>query len=113
MAEKYKYLDKHYLNMINHVSDKILKFNRTIPQEIIDALPDDKFFPVVFTMIHEHRAGVACEPHVRCIIAVPKISNSEIDRLLLDIDMSIFEILPEVELPTKKEPKEKEEIASA
>ena len=109
MAKKYKYLDKHYLNMINHVSDKILKFNRTIPQDVIDALPDNKFFPIVFTMLHEHKAGVPCEPHVRCIIAVPDNPISNMTRLILDMDASLFEVLPEVELPNR----ENQEIGAA
>lgn len=103
MSKKYKYLDKHYLKLINHVSDKILKFNRTLPESVIDDLPDDKFFPITFTLLHEHRAGVPCEPHVRCMIAVPDKETGEMTQLLLDMDMSIYDVLPEVELPSKEE----------
>jgi hypothetical protein len=99
MSQKYKYLDKHNLKLINHISDKILKFNRTLTDAVIDDLPDDKFFPIVFTMIHEHRAGVPCEPHVRCMITVPDKLTNKMIRLTLDIDTSIFDALPEVELP--------------
>lgn len=105
MSRKYKYLDKHYLKIINHVSDKVLKYNRTLPDDVIDALPDDKFFPITFTLPHEHRAGVQCEPHVRCIIAVPEKETQNMTQLILDMDLSIFDVLPEVELPdvTEKE----------
>lgn len=99
MGRKYKYLDKHYLKIINHVSDKILKFNRTLPESVIDELPDDKFFPITFTLPHEHRAGVPCEPHIRCMIAVPDKLTGDMTQLLLDMDLSIFDTLPEVELP--------------
>lgn len=111
---KYKYLDKHYLNLINHISRDVIKYNRSLPQEIIDALPEDKFFPIVFTMMHEHIMGKQVEPHVRCIIAVPanKINESPSefgfttntrDRLILDMEMGLFDLLPEVELPEIKE----------
>jgi nitrite reductase/ring-hydroxylating ferredoxin subunit len=59
VPRKVKYLDKHYLQIINRISDKVQKYNRTLPDKLIDALPDDKFFPITFTMMHEHRAGVA------------------------------------------------------
>jgi hypothetical protein len=108
MGRKYKYIDKHYLKIINHVSDKVLKFNRTLPDDVIDRLPDDKFFPIVFTIPHEHRAGVQCDPHVRCIIAVPKTDTDDFEKLemtqlILDMDSSIFDILPETELPDRVE----------
>jgi hypothetical protein len=98
VPSKYKYLDKALLTKINYLSDKVLKYNRTLPDEVIDALPDDKFFPITFTLLHEHRAGVPCEPHVRCIIAVPQIENVG-RQLILDMEMGTYELLPDVELP--------------
>lgn len=106
MGNKYKYIDKHSLNLINHISRDIIKYNRALPQEVIDALPD-KCFPIVFSMLHEHIAGKPVEPHVRCMIAVQTVDESgEVtgsDRLLLDMEMGLFDLLPEVELP--EEPK--------
>lgn len=107
---KYKYLDKHYLNLINHISRDVIKYNRSLPQEIIDALPDDKFFPIVFTLVHEHIMGKAVEPHMRCMIAVPS-AGSSMDKLLLDMEMGLFNMLPEVDLP-EKAPDTKPEYSS-
>lgn len=98
MAKKYKYLDKTNLLRINYLSHHVLKYNRTLPDELIDALPDDKLFPITFTMLHEHRAGVACEPHVRCIINAPN-QTGVMQTLILDVDMVIYNCLPEVEIP--------------
>lgn len=100
MGNKYKYLDKHHLKQINHLSLHVLKYNRAIREDVIDALPEDKFFPITFTMLHEHRAGKPCEPHVRCIILTPGPEN-ERQTLILDMEMGIFNLLPEVELPSR------------
>jgi hypothetical protein len=103
MGNKYKYLDKKYLRQINHISNDVLKYNRTLPDSVIDALPDDKFFPIVFTMLHEHKAGKPCDPHVRCIIAVPKNEALQMTQLILDMDAALFDVLPEVDLPDNEE----------
>jgi hypothetical protein len=97
MSRKFKYIDKHNLNLINHVSRDIIKYNRSLPQELIDALPDDKCFPIVFTLVHEHIMGKAVEPHMRCMIVVP-VGESR-DRVLLDMEMGMYDLLPEVDLP--------------
>jgi len=104
MPRKVKYLDKNYLNQINHISTNVLKYNRTIPQSVIDALPEDKFFPIMFTMLHEHKAGKLCDPHMRCIIAVPVNETDddeklEMTQLILDMDYALFDALPEVDVP--------------
>lgn len=98
MAKKYKYIDKHYLRIINHLSHDVLKYNRTLPDELIAALPDDTFFPIIFTLLHEHKAGVACEPHMRCIILTSP-EEGQRQQLILDMEMGIFDRLPEVEVP--------------
>lgn len=107
MAKKFKYLDKKYLDIINHISRDVIKYNRALPQEVIDALPEDKFFPIIFTLLHEHIAGKPVEPHVRCMIAVPTVDKSGnktgTDRLLLDMEMGLYDLLPEVELPAEPE----------
>jgi hypothetical protein len=106
---KYKYLDKKYLNYINHLSRDIIKYNRSLQQELVDALPEDKLFPIMFTIIHEHIMGKSVEPHMRCMIAVPANAINEstefgfktnsIDQVILDIEMGLFNLLPEVDLP--------------
>ena len=103
---KYKYLDKELLNKINHISRDVIKYNRALPQEIVDNLPDDKLFPIMWSMMHEHIAGKPVEPHVRCLITVPPGTGSQSHRgretLLLDMEMGLFDLLPEVELPDRE-----------
>lgn len=103
MASKYKYLNKDVLNNINRISRDVKKYNRSLPQYIIDALPDDKLFPISWCMLHEHIAGQAVEPHVRCMIIVPTTAGPEEpagrQTLILDMEMRLFDLLPEVELP--------------
>jgi|688.fasta_scaffold13431_19 hypothetical protein len=101
MAEKkYKVFDRRLLSHINESSIGF-KYNRTLDPAFIARLPEDKIFPVVFTMLHEHRAGKACEPHVRVMIAVPSVGETAglSDRLLLDVNMDLFDIIPEIGVP--------------
>lgn len=106
MPRKYKYLDKENLQRINYLSLHVLKYNRAVREDVIDALPDDKLFPITFSMVHEHRAGVPCEPHVRCIIAARDSDGNPL-QLILDMEAGIYNLLPEVEVPDlPKEPVE-------
>lgn len=109
---KYKYMDKNILTKINHLSETIYHYNRTIIPEAIEALPDEKMFPIIFSMIHEHRAGEPCEPHMRTMLAVPRPGETEglDDRMFLDIAMEFYEVLPEIEIPEDEE--EEESVAS-
>lgn len=93
--KKYKYVDKQTLNMINHLARDILQYNRAVTQECIDALPEDKFFPVVFSMLHEHKAGKLTEPHMRCMFLIPMPER----RILIDVEMGLYNLMPEVEIP--------------
>lgn len=107
-THKFKYIDKHYLNLVNHLSRDVLKYNRTLPQSVIDAFPDDVLFPVQPLMVHEHKSGKACEPHMRCMIAVPRLkqgsilemANSGFDQHIVDVEMGTFDLLPVHEATT-------------
>jgi hypothetical protein len=95
VSEKIKYVDKNLLDKINHVSDKLMHYNRTIPQEIIDALPADKFFVVIPLLVHEHIAGKRADPHMRCrIYTGPDEEERRGQMLLLDIEMGMYELIP-------------------
>lgn len=111
MPKKYKYIDKQCLQAVNHKTIHVLKYNRAIREDVIDALPDDKLFPIVFSMLHEHKAGVACEPHVRCIIMTPAGENDGRQQLILDMEMNVFDILPEIEIPDKADEPVEEPVA--
>lgn len=94
MSQKVKYLDKNLLNKINHISQNTLKYNRTIPQGVIDQLPDDKFFIVTPLLVHEHRAGQVCDPHMRCRIYAGPEAEAQHGWMLLDIEMGMYELIP-------------------
>jgi hypothetical protein len=65
-------------------------YNRQIEPAAIEALPDGAVFPVSFCMLHEHAAGKAVDPHVRCMISTP------IGSMMLDVDAEVFDALPEI-----------------
>lgn len=98
--------------MANYIARDILHYNRATPQEIIDALPEDKFFPIVFAMLHEHKAGKPTEPHMRCMFAVPVNMGLPMihsrETILVDVEMGIYNMLPEIELPEEAVEKQEE-----
>jgi len=95
MSEQIKYVDRNLLEKINHISDKFMHYNRTIPQEIIDSLPSDKFFVVIPLLVHEHIAGKRADPHMRCrIYTGPEEEELRGQMLLLDIEMGMYELIP-------------------
>lgn len=86
-----KYLNKELLEKINHISETIFKYNRTIPQSIIDKLDPELLIVVSFSMLHEHIAGKPADPHMRCVLyAGPDAPNP----LILDMEMGLYDMLP-------------------
>lgn len=84
-----KVFNKATLKEANDVAEK-RDYNRQIKSEFIDSLPDNKLFPVVFTMLHEHAQGKRVNAHVRCWVSFGK------ERVFIDCDMDIFNKLPSV-----------------
>lgn len=112
MAEtkKYKYLNKEYLDRINYLSRDVMKYNRSLPQELIDQLPEERFYIITFAMLHEHIACKPAEPHVRCLIyGGPDVPNP----MILDMEMGLYDMLPEVEAPAKPEPSNEPEVVAS
>lgn len=108
--KKVKYLDKNLLRRINEVSEKLFHFNRTIPEAVIDALPDDKFFIITFTMMHEHIAGKPADPHVRCMIYTGP--DSPYGQLILDMEPELYNLIPEHTVEDDPSPELVEEPAA-
>lgn len=92
MAQTFKYLNKEILDKINHISTTVYHYNRTIPQDVIDALDPEKFVVVTFSMIHEHIAGKPAEPHMRCILQ--QAAAQPFGTMILDIPMELYDALP-------------------
>lgn len=107
--KSYKYLDKDLLNKINYISREVMKYNRSLPQSVVDSLPDDKFFIITFSMLHEHIAGKPADPHVRCMIyAGPTVPHT----LILDMEMGLYDMLPTVEAKEQNENSSEPEVAA-
>jgi hypothetical protein len=109
-TKKYKYLNKEFLNRINHISRDVMKYNRSLPQDLIDRLPEERFYIITFSMLHEHIAGKPADPHVRCLIyGGPDVPNP----MILDVEMGLYDTLPEAEVPAEPEPSNsKPEVAA-
>jgi hypothetical protein len=91
-------VDKNLLDKINYISTRLMKYNRTIPQAVIDSLPSDKFFIVMPLLVHEHIAGKPAAPHMRCRISPgPDLEELRGHMLLLDIEMGMYELIPTFE----------------
>jgi hypothetical protein len=91
MSQSFKYLNKEMLDKINHISATIFKYNRTIPQSVIDALDPDNLIVVSFSMVHEHIAGKPVDPHMRCMLyAGPDAPQP----LIVDMEMGLYDLLP-------------------
>ncbi len=98
MSETVRYVDKNLLDKINYISSKLMKYNRALPQEVIDSLPNDMFFIVIPLLVHEHIAGKPATPHMRCrIYTGPDLEAIRGHMLLLDIEMGMYELIPTFE----------------
>ena len=95
---KVKFLDKRLLDKVNKRAIAN-NYNRAFVQEFIDSLPDDMNFPITLQLIHEHAAGVPVAPHMRCRVLVGKSLTGPFTSVFVDIEMGMFELLPEAEIP--------------
>lgn len=104
--QKIKYLTKELLDKVNKRAIAN-NYNRAVTQEFVDALPDDLKFPIVFQMIHEHAAGQPVAPHMRCRIMTGKALFGPFEDVFIDVEMGMYEMLPEKEIPDPPRPKKK------
>lgn len=94
----YKIFDKATLKLANKIAIR-RGYNRAIVEEHIDAQPENSFWAVTFQMLHEHAAGKAVDPHVRCMIRQLFVDNPP--TLFIDTDMAIFDDLREISVEEK------------
>lgn len=80
---------KDVLKAVNTMA-RVQEYNRVVDKEFLDRLPDDKVFVPRYTLLHEHKAGKPCDPHVRCVF------NHEGDWFIIDVEMGCWEITPTV-----------------
>lgn len=71
-------------------------YNRTLDSEQIDQLDPNGVHLVIWSMEHEHAGGVKVAPHVRAYIMV-KLRNMQAPvKIMLDMDMKMFNELQKV-----------------
>lgn len=93
-----KCFNKETLRKANKIAAK-RKYNRQLQDKFVSSLPDDKWFPAFFTMLHEHAQGEKVDTHVRCWIAF----DAEGTKAFIDCDMKLYNSLQEFEVPDQKE----------
>jgi ferredoxin len=70
-------------------------YNRQLDLKKFEAVADPEGFHILSGMlIHEHKHGVACEPHMRCRVLVKVKDSMDPVEAWLDVEMSRFNKLP-------------------
>lgn len=94
---KFKYFTKDLLAIVN--SRAIANnYNRAIEPDFIAQLPDNINFPVVLELLHEHAAGKPVAPHMRCRVMVGDSLAGPFYYVFVDVEMGMYEMLPEAEV---------------
>ena len=96
MNEKPKVLDTPKLRILNEQAIEN-DYNRQLDPKWLDNVDPDGIHVVGFTMVHEHAAGVAVEPHIRAQLFVKVKDQEKSQEVWLDIPMAYFNELPHVE----------------
>ena len=60
---------------------------------------DEIYFPARELMIHEHKAGKPCEPHMRITIYFPELTS-----VIIDCDMNLWDSFEKVPTAQPKKP---------
>ena len=78
------YFTKENLIEANNIAIK-RGYNRSLTRDITSL--NDVLYPVVFSMLHEHAAGVKVDPHMRCVIQLGGFT------VTIDCDLTLFKNL--------------------
>jgi hypothetical protein len=81
---------KDILKSVNHMA-RVMGFNSAVTPQFLETLDDNKFYMPVFTLLHEHKAGKSCEPHMRCVFREPE------GMFTIDVEMGCWDLVPTVE----------------
>jgi putative restriction endonuclease len=92
-----KCFNKDSLIEANRIAHK-KNYNRSLDFKFVESLPDDKWFPIVMTLPHEHAMGVKVPLHMRCWVVFDEKGH----RAFIDIDMKLYKNLVEIEVPDKE-----------
>lgn len=75
-----------------------LNYNRRLPDEMMEQLDPDGQHLLMPVLIHEHAAGVAVEPHMRCEILFKLKAAHGPARGMIDITFEELEKLPRLDI---------------
>lgn len=78
------YFTKENLIEANDIAIK-RGYNRSLTKDI--ASVSDGFYPVVYSMLHEHAAGLKVDPHMRCVVNLGGFT------VTIDCDLRLFKNL--------------------
>jgi hypothetical protein len=93
-TEKVKYFEKRHLQVINREAAK-QNYNRQLNDRFLNRLPEDFRYPIVMTLVHEHAQGKPVDAHMRCFFSAFNVTP---ELIAIDVPMSFYDILPEVEI---------------
>ena len=71
------------------------KYNRQLDARFVAQLPDNKWFPIIMTLVHEHAGGVRVDPHMRCWVVFDENGTKG----WIDVPMKLYENLASFEVP--------------
>jgi hypothetical protein len=77
---------KGALKSVNTMA-QVQGYNRVTDEKFLERLPDAFYVPR-YVLLHEHKAGQPCEPHVRCVF------DHEGDMFTIDVEMGCWDKLP-------------------
>lgn len=82
----HKVFTKELLKSVNTMA-QTCGYNRVVRDEFLDSL-EDKFYIPRITLLHAHKAGKPCEPHVRCMFTFDG------GAFFIDVEMGCWELVP-------------------
>ena len=83
-----KVFTKDALKSVNHMAE-LLGYHRVTRPEFLEALPDDKFYIPKYELLHKHRAGERCEPHMRCVF------EHDGAMFMIDVELGCYNLVPD------------------
>lgn len=87
--ETTRFFTKAHLIKANKIAIK-RKYNRAVFEHVLDALPNDKVYPVITKLPHHHKGGRPTETHMRVVVVI----NEQGQLVTIDCDMSLYRSLP-------------------
>mgnify|MGYP003650023387 FL=1 len=71
-------------------------YNRAVEsdplEKLLDNYDEEIRFPILLSIVHEHKGGEPCEPHMRCEIILGPTGP----KILVDVDMDMFQRLERI-----------------